>query len=113
MSLLTIVDDEETTRELCATVATQAGLRAAGVASSERALEYLEQSPVDIVIADLKLPGMSGLDLLKRIRGTLAPTTETTPIPAETSSPQETAHPPRIRRSTQKSARCNSSDIRR
>lgn len=66
MSVL-IVDDEETTRELCATVATQAGLRAAGVASSERALEYLEQNPVDIVIADLKLPGMSGLDLLKRV----------------------------------------------
>jgi DNA-binding NtrC family response regulator len=66
MSLL-IVDDEETTRELCATVAARAGLRAVAVASSELALEFLEQSPADIVIADLKLPGMSGLDLLKRI----------------------------------------------
>ena len=65
MNLL-IVDDEETTRELCATVATQAGLRATGVPSAELALEVLEQDPVDILLVDLKLPGMSGLELLKR-----------------------------------------------
>ena len=36
---LLIVDDEETTRELCATVAAQVGLRATSVSSAELALE--------------------------------------------------------------------------
>src|SRR5256885_637411 len=66
MTLL-VVDDEESTRELCATVAGQAGLRASGVPSAELALEVLEQSAVDILLVDLKLPGMSGLELLKRV----------------------------------------------
>jgi two-component system response regulator HydG len=66
MNLL-IVDDEEATRELCATVAAQAGLRATAVPSAELALEVLEQSAVDILLIDLKLPGMSGLELLKRV----------------------------------------------
>jgi CheY-like chemotaxis protein len=43
---LLIVDDEETTRELCATVAAQVGLRATSVSSAELALEVLEQSAV-------------------------------------------------------------------
>ena len=41
---LLIVDDEETARELCATVAAQVGLRATSVSSAELALEVLEQS---------------------------------------------------------------------
>jgi DNA-binding NtrC family response regulator len=66
MNLL-IVEDEVNTRELCATVAAQAGLRATAVSSAEQALELIEQSAVDIVLTDLKLPGLGGLDLLKRI----------------------------------------------
>lgn len=66
MSIL-IVDDEEITRELCATVATQAGLRATTVPSAEQALEVLEQNAFDILVVDLKLPGISGLELLKRV----------------------------------------------
>ena len=66
MSIL-IVDDEETTRELCVTVAVQAGLRATAVPSAEQALELLEHSAIDILLADLKLPGMGGLELLRRV----------------------------------------------
>src|SRR5437016_3491415 len=66
MNLL-IVEDEASTRELCATVAAQAGLRATAVSSAEQALELIEQTAVDIVLTDLKLPGLGGLDLLKRI----------------------------------------------
>ena len=53
--------------ELCATVAAQVGLPATSVSSAELALEVLEQSAVDILLVDFKLPGMSGLDLLKRV----------------------------------------------
>ncbi|GAC1634702.1 MAG: sigma-54 dependent transcriptional regulator [Candidatus Acidiferrum sp.] len=64
---LLIVDDEETTRELCITVAQQAGLKATAVASAEEALEAVECSAIDIVLTDLKLPGKSGLSLLKQL----------------------------------------------
>ena len=64
---LLIVDDEETTRELCAAVAQQAGLKTTAVASAEEALEVVELSAIDIVLTDLKLPGTNGLELLKQI----------------------------------------------
>ena len=66
MTLL-IVDDDETTRELCATVSSQAGLNPIAASSAEQALTVLEQRSVDILLTDLKLPGMSGIDLLKRV----------------------------------------------
>lgn len=66
MNLL-VVDDEETTRDLCIAVAGQSGLKAIGVATAEEALEVLEQSGIDIVLTDLKLPGTGGLELLQRI----------------------------------------------
>jgi DNA-binding NtrC family response regulator len=64
---LPIVDDEETSRELCATVSAPVGLHATSVSSAELALEVLEQTAVDILLVDFKLPGMSGRDLLKRV----------------------------------------------
>ncbi len=63
-----IVDDEVSARDLCSDVATQAGFRVHTSATTEEALEILEQYPVDIVITDLKVPELGGLELLKRIR---------------------------------------------
>src|SRR6266404_5080797 len=51
----------------------------------------------------LQLPPLGAISCLSM--------TETAPIRAETSSPQETAHPPHTRKSKQKSARCNSNGI--
>src|SRR5215472_2894502 len=64
---LLIVDDEETTRELCTAVAQQVGLKTTAVSSAEEALEVVGLSAIDIVLTDLKLPGTSGLELLKQI----------------------------------------------
>ena len=66
MNLL-IVDDDEHTREICTAVSAQAGLNPIAVSSAERALTVLEQRSIDILLTDLKLPGMSGIDLLKRV----------------------------------------------
>ncbi|HUL16424.1 MAG TPA: sigma-54 dependent transcriptional regulator [Terriglobales bacterium] len=65
MNLL-VVDDEQTTRDLCVAVAQQSGLKVATVATAEDALEVLEQSAVDIMLTDLKLPETSGLELLRK-----------------------------------------------
>jgi two-component system response regulator HydG len=63
-----IVDDEGTTRDLCRDVVAEAGLRTRTASNTEEALEILEQSPVDIVLTDLRVPQLGGLELLKRIR---------------------------------------------
>ena len=63
-----IVDDEDATRNLCRDVVVDSGLRARTASTTEQALEILEQYPVDIVLTDLRVPQMGGLELLKRIR---------------------------------------------
>jgi len=66
--IVLIVDDEVAAQNLCSEVAQQAGLRVRTSATTEQALEILEQFPVDIVLTDLKVPQMGGLELLKHIR---------------------------------------------
>jgi DNA-binding NtrC family response regulator len=63
-----VVDDEQTARDLCCDVAKDTGLRARGAATTEEALDILDQSAVDIVITDLRVPELGGLELLKRVR---------------------------------------------
>jgi DNA-binding NtrC family response regulator len=63
-----IVDDEDATRNLCNDVVTDSGLRTRTASTTEQALEILEQMPVDILITDLRVPQIGGLELLKRVR---------------------------------------------
>jgi DNA-binding NtrC family response regulator len=63
-----VVDDEESARKVCSEVAAETGLRVRSSATTEQALEILEQYPVDLVVTDLKVPQLGGLELLKRIR---------------------------------------------
>jgi two-component system response regulator HydG len=67
LSLL-IVDDEVSTRDLCKDVGAGTGLQVYTAATTEQALEILEEYPVDIVVTDLKVPQIGGLELLKQIR---------------------------------------------
>lgn len=43
-------------------------VEATGVYSGEEALRTLESSPVDVVVLDVKMPGMDGIDALKAIK---------------------------------------------
>jgi DNA-binding NtrC family response regulator len=65
-----IVDDEDTTRDLCRDIVVESGLRTRTASTTEQALEILEQYPVDIIITDLRVPEIGGLELLKRVRET-------------------------------------------
>jgi DNA-binding NtrC family response regulator len=64
---LLVVDDDEDIREVCCSVAVEVGMKVADVGTAEEALEVLETSSVDVLLTDLRLPGNSGLDLLKRV----------------------------------------------
>jgi diguanylate cyclase (GGDEF)-like protein len=62
-----IVDDTRLDREIASDlIRDQADL--ATVSSAEAALERLRTEPADLLLTDLVLPGMSGVDLLARVR---------------------------------------------
>jgi DNA-binding NtrC family response regulator len=63
-----IVDDEGTTRDLCRDVVAESGHRTRTASNTEQAIDILEQSPVDILITDMRVPELGGLELLKRVR---------------------------------------------
>ncbi len=63
-----IVDDEQSIRRLCMTVGQGLDFKCAEAETGEAALGSLEISPPDVVVADLKLPNMSGTELLGRIK---------------------------------------------
>jgi DNA-binding NtrC family response regulator len=62
-----VVEDEESTRKLCADVAESCGMKVIVAGSVEEALRRLEGNAVDIIVTDLILPPSSGLELLKQV----------------------------------------------
>ena len=70
-----IVDDEQSIRRLCMTVGQGLNFTCAEAESAEAAMASIETAPPDIVVTDLKLPSLSGTDLLRKIKETL-PRTE-------------------------------------
>jgi len=61
-----VVDDEEVMREFLLEVFS--AQEPVGAHNGEEALAVIQRSPVDLVITDLKMPGMDGLTLLKKIK---------------------------------------------
>ena len=70
-----IVDDEQSIRRLCMTVGQGLNFTCAEAETAEAAMASIETAPPDIVVTDLKLPSLSGTDLLRKIKETL-PRTE-------------------------------------
>jgi len=70
-----IVDDEQSIRRLCMTVGQGLGYVCAEAETAESALEALEMNPPDLIVTDLKLPSLSGTDLLRKTKE-LLPRTE-------------------------------------
>ncbi len=67
-----IVDDEASARAFCADALSELGFDAQPAESASRALALLESGQFDIVLADVRMPGMSGLELLRAVRQTYA-----------------------------------------
>ena len=66
-----IVDDEQSIRRLCMTIGNSLGFACAEAESAETALARLETEAPDIVLTDLKLPNLSGVELLRQIKAIL------------------------------------------
>jgi DNA-binding NtrC family response regulator len=63
-----IVDDEQSIRRLCITVGQGLNFVCTEAETAEAALASIETAPPDIVVTDLKLPGLSGTELLRKIK---------------------------------------------
>ncbi|HZQ24122.1 MAG TPA: sigma-54 dependent transcriptional regulator [Terriglobales bacterium] len=72
---LLIVDDEQSIRRLCMTVGESLGFACLEADSGESALALLEDQPAHMVLTDMVMPNMSGLEFLERVKK-LLPRTE-------------------------------------
>jgi len=69
MENILIVDDEKSLLDLLAVVFKKEGYSVKTAISGPKAREILEKEDVDLVITDIKMPQMSGMDVLKFVKG--------------------------------------------
>lgn len=63
-----VVDDERVVRDGCHRVLTGKGFTVLSAENGEQAMDVLVREPVDIILLDLKMPVMSGEEVLARVR---------------------------------------------
>ena len=63
-----IVEDDEDTAEVVCTLLNEAGYNAVSVDRGEAALSEIASTSPDLVLLDLNLPDINGLDVLKQVR---------------------------------------------
>ena len=68
MGLVLIVDDEESILDHMVRVVSEAGHQVKGVRNGSLAVEALESFDADIIITDLNMPIMNGLQMAKYLR---------------------------------------------
>lgn len=61
-----IIDDEELVRDFISEVLIRMGFAPLAASSGEKGIEYLEKSEYDLIITDFKMPGVSGMEVLRK-----------------------------------------------
>ncbi|UVT16079.1 MAG: sigma-54-dependent Fis family transcriptional regulator [Nitrospira sp.] len=68
VSQVLIVDDEVNIRNALVTMLEKKGYRVWGLGTGEEALRHLEETRMDLVITDLRMPGMGGIEFLRQLK---------------------------------------------
>ena len=68
MPTILIIEDEAKMRRLLELNLGEDGLKTVSASNAETGLQLLTSEPVHLVLTDLKLPGMSGLELLQKVK---------------------------------------------
>ncbi len=63
-----IVDDEASMRKMLDILLTQEGYEVQTAPNAEAAMDALNLHPFDLVLSDIRMPGLSGIDLLRRLK---------------------------------------------
>lgn len=63
-----IVDDDPTVRQFVDLILTQHGYRVSSAAAPDTAMQILGRETFGLVLLDIRMPGMSGLDILRLMR---------------------------------------------
>jgi signal transduction histidine kinase/CheY-like chemotaxis protein len=66
-----VVDDEPGIALLCTRVLKRAGYEVVSETDSRKAIEYLGQNRVDLLLVDIRMPGADGFDVISRAKGAL------------------------------------------
>ena len=68
MEKLLLIDDDKSINESLGAVLSEAGYKIFTAEDALKGLEQFDRFPPDLILCDLKLPGMSGIDLLQRVK---------------------------------------------
>jgi putative two-component system response regulator len=68
VSRILVIDDEDIIRSLMLEILESVGHEVIGAETAERALGLLEESEFDLIVSDVVMPGLSGLELLGAVR---------------------------------------------
>jgi DNA-binding response OmpR family regulator len=74
-SNILVVDDENVARQSLADILKLEGLNVASASNGQAAVEYIRTHPVDLMVVDLRMPGMDGLEVIQ-VANQLSPDTE-------------------------------------
>ena len=70
MKKILVIDDEPIVRTSCIRSLSPEGYEVKSASSGKEALELLENEPFNLVLLDLKMPDMDGIEVLKKIKNT-------------------------------------------
>jgi signal transduction histidine kinase len=68
MMRVLVVDDEKGIRDGCERILNRMGCQVVTASQGDEAFRILRKGPVSLVLLDMKMPGMDGLEVLRRIR---------------------------------------------
>ncbi|HFD39310.1 MAG TPA: response regulator transcription factor [Anaerolineae bacterium] len=63
-----VVDDDQDTRDLVTEILAQEGYQVRSCTTGEEAIALLERETFDLILSDIKMPGINGIELLRHVR---------------------------------------------